>query len=103
MFDVVRLVEDETAARTHSHKILSQLGQGNKFRLLARNDYVLTRQYPSFDAFLDKIVRPDPERSKAFPRVADGMRHTFDQVVEEVDGVPVLHQPCAAYHFEIVN
>jgi SAM-dependent methyltransferase len=103
MFDVVRMVEDETAVRTHSHKILSRLGQGNRFRLLAHNDYVLTREYPSFDEFFDKIVRPDPERSKAFSRVADDMRHTFDRVVEIVDGVPMLHQPCAAYHFEIVN
>jgi len=103
MFDVVRMVEDETIVRTHSHDILDKLDQGGIFRLLAKQEYILTRDYPSFDAFLDKIVRPDPERSKAFLDVAEEMEEAFHRVIEEADGGHVLHQPCAAYHFETID
>jgi SAM-dependent methyltransferase len=100
MFDVVRMVEDETRVRTHSHDILSRLGEAAEFRLVARQEYVLTREYPSFDIFVDKIVNSDADRRKVFPAVAGTMEDTYNRVVEVVDGVRVLHQPCAAYHFQ---
>ncbi|MDA5095653.1 class I SAM-dependent methyltransferase [Aliiroseovarius sp. KMU-50] len=101
MFDVVRFVEDETFVRTHSHELLNRLGEGGRFGLLSKNDYVLTREYPSFDSFLDKIVRPDPDRQAAFEHVATEMEEAFDQAIDDSDQRRVLHQPCAAYHFAV--
>jgi ubiquinone/menaquinone biosynthesis C-methylase UbiE len=103
MFDVVRLIEDETEVRTHSHEILNVLGNGGPFRLLSHEHYVLTRQYPSFDAFVERSVRSFPERLAAFERAARDIEAVFHRVVEDVDGTQVLHQPCAAYHFEIAG
>jgi SAM-dependent methyltransferase len=101
MFDVVRMVEDETRVRTHSHEILSRLGEAGEFRLLARQEYVLTREYPRFDVFVEKIVQPDADRRRIFSTVATDMEATYNRVVDEVNGARVLHQPCAAYHFQV--
>ncbi len=101
MFDIVRLVEDETFVRTNSHKVLDQLGSDDRFDLVDSKDYVLTREFPSFDFFVGKIVRSDPDRMAAFGQVAAQMERTYDRVIEEVDGARVLHQPCAAYHFTV--
>lgn len=103
MFDVVRFVEDETEVRTNSHKVLSGLGEGGDFNLVANTEYVLTREYPDFEFFVSKIVQPDPDRSAIFPSVMDKMKHTYLSVSSEQDGKRVLHQPCAAYHFELTS
>ena len=58
MFDVVKLLEDETVVRTHSHKLLRTLGNLDVFELITQMDYVLVRQFSDFDAFLDHTVRP---------------------------------------------
>lgn len=101
MFDVVRMVEDETDVRAKSHDVLNRLETDRRYRLLDKHDYVLTREYPTFDFFVDKIVRPDPDRSAAYEKVAAEMQTIYDRVVESSDGRKVLHQPCAAYHFEV--
>jgi len=103
MFDVVRLVEDETEVRTNSHKIMGDIGEGGEFNLVAHTDYVLTREYPNFEFFVSKIVQPDADRSAIFPLVKDKMEHTYLSVSSEQDGKRVLHQPCAAYHFELTS
>jgi ubiquinone/menaquinone biosynthesis C-methylase UbiE len=101
MFEVVRLVEDETRVRTHSHEVLGALGDRSEFTLIDKKDYVLTREYPDFETFLNKIVVNNPERAAVFPAVRDRMEKTFNRELDEVDGRRVLHQPCAAYHFEV--
>ena len=101
MFDVLKLVEDETTVRTNSHSLLNRMDQDQRFGLLDRTDYTLTREYPSFESFVDKIVLSDPNRSAIFDGVASEMYETFERVIDEVDGARVLHQPCAAYHFEV--
>ena len=69
MFDVVRMVEDETHVRTHSHRLMADLGARPEFNLLARKEYTLTREYPDFEIFLNKIVRSNPDRMAKFPTV----------------------------------
>lgn len=101
MFDVVRLVEDETAVRTHSHKVLNRLGDNPRFDLADKTDYVLTREFPTFDFFVAKIVQADPDRSATFPSVAGEMRRAYDAAVDMRDGRCLLHQPCAAFHFTL--
>jgi len=100
MFDVVRMVEDETEVRTQSHNVMDRLSEHGDFNLIARTDYTLTREYPDFEFFIDKIVLRDPERSAVFPSVREKMAEAYDRVISESDGKRVLHQPCAAYHFE---
>lgn len=101
MFEVVRLVEDETSVRTNSHKILGRLDGRAGFKLVSKQEYVLTREYPTFGLLTQKIVRSNPDRSARFEGVAKEMEETYERVVEEENGVRVLHQPCAAYHFAV--
>lgn len=101
MFDVVRLVEDETLVRTHSHKLLNRLDGQNGIKLLNKQEYVLTRDYPTFEEFLEKIVLADLERTRTYNAAASEIADTFNQVKETRDGRCVLHQPCAAYHFVV--
>lgn len=100
MFDVLRLVEDETVVQTNSHRVLGSLGDDPGFRLLARHDYVLTLDFADFDGYLDRIVRSDPDRLANFAQVEGAMKDAFDQLSVLVDGRHLLHQPCAAYHFQ---
>lgn len=103
MFDVVRMVEDETQVRTRSHVLLGQLGETVRFRLLARQEYVLTREFPTFESFVEKIVNPDPDRRAIFADVANRMEDTFNRVIDRSNGTRLLHQPCAAFHFQIAE
>lgn len=103
MFDVVRLVADETIVRTISHQLLNHMDRTQRFALENKREYVLTREYPSFEFFLEKIVLPDPARAKTYEAVAPEMADTFDRAVEYLDGRFVLHQPCAAYHFSVTG
>jgi ubiquinone/menaquinone biosynthesis C-methylase UbiE len=103
MFEVVRHVEDETEVRTNSHNILSHLGVRGDFKLVATSKYVLDREYPDFDYLVSKIVSPDSNRAAIFPSVRDEMEQTYLSLISEQPGKHVLHQPCAAYHFEIAT
>ena len=97
----VCLVEDETEVRTHSHRLMNALGDSGDYNLIARKEYTLTREFPDFAYFAERIVRSDPDRSAIFPTVSEEMENTYHRVVSDQDGKPVLHQPCAAYHFEV--
>ena len=99
MFDVVRLVEDETVVRTNSHNLLNELGGKTGIILQDKREYILTREFPTFENFLERIVLPDHDRTRAYEAVPDDVADTFMQAVETIDGRAVLHQPCAAYHF----
>lgn len=101
MFDIVRMVEDETSARINSHGVLNRLEKDRRYRMLNKHEYILTREYPTFDFFVDKIVRPDPGRAAMYEKVAAEMQTIYDRVIETSGGTNVLHQPCAAYHFEV--
>ena len=102
MFEVVRLVEDETLVRTNSHRVLGELHQDRRFLLHSKDDYTLTREFKNFDSLVDKVVRSDRDRLVAFGSVEEVMESTYDRVVEQAGDARVLHQPCAAYHFEVV-
>nr|WP_302477968.1 class I SAM-dependent methyltransferase [Ruegeria atlantica] len=101
MFDVVRMVEDETLVRTRSHQLLNRMDGEKGFKLENKREYVLTRDYPTFEIFLEKIVLPDPKRVHDYKAVAAEMEDTFSRVKETLEGRVVLHQPCAAYHFSV--
>jgi ubiquinone/menaquinone biosynthesis C-methylase UbiE len=91
MFEVVRMVEDETCVRTHSHEVMGNLSKGLEFNLLDRKDYTLTREYPDFEIFIAKIVLPNPERSAIYSTVKDKMKETSHRVLEAQNGRKVLH------------
>lgn len=103
MFDVVRLVEDETEVRTNSHALLTGLDGRHGFQLVDMKQYVLTREYPTFEFFVDKIILPDPERRQAYEANSAYIEDTFNRVKESRDGRIVLHQPCTAYHFSLTQ
>ena len=89
MFDAVKLVEDETEVRTNSHAIMNGLGSKGQFKLLEQKEYVLTRQYANFEAFLDRMIRTDPARLAQLPDVRDEMERIFHSNAPDADGVPV--------------
>lgn len=100
MFDVVRLVEDETEVRTRSHEIMGALGQGyGAFELLDKAEYTLSRSYPAFGDFLKQVVRVDPARNRIFEENRTAIEERFGQSLDRSSGGHFLHQPCAAYHF----
>lgn len=101
MFEVVRLVEDETEVRTHSHHLMRSLPEIGGFNLIARKEYELIREYPDFGFFVEKIVSGDPERFRKYPFVKEDMERAYDHAIGDQNGKRVLHQPCAAYHFEV--
>lgn len=103
MFDVVKLVEDETHVRTHSHGLMNSLGNKKAFDLLSKKDYVLTREFPDFDYFLKRIVYTVPERSAKLPAIQAEMEQIYNNSVTIRDGRNYLHQPCVAYHFALRN
>ena len=102
MFDVVKLVEDETLVRNNSHQIMGVLGDGIAFGQIATKQYKLTRNYPDFDTLLDRLVQIDPARLANLPPVKSQMRNAFEQVASNADGSRDLEQPCIAYHFEML-
>ena len=100
MFDVVRLVEDETEVRTRSHEIMGTLGQGDgAFDLLDKAEYTLSRSYPAFEDFLKQVVRVDPARNRIFEENRAAIEERFEKSLDRSSGGHLLHQPCAAYHF----
>lgn len=101
MFDVVRMIEEETRVRRRSHALMQDLAQREGFQLLQHKDYVLTRVFDDFDALLTKTVYSDLKRSNALPDVREEMQQVFEQVAEMTPEGRVLHQPCAAYHFAL--
>jgi len=101
MFDLVKLVDDETAVRENSHAIMGKLGEGEIFKPLATRQYTLKRSYPDFETFLSRVVATDGQRVKKLPDVEQQMKRLFNQVDSDADGVRHLHQPCIAYHFAL--
>ncbi|WP_417678752.1 class I SAM-dependent methyltransferase [Roseibium sp.] len=100
MFDVVRLVEDETVVRTRSHQIMATLAQnGGTFELLDKAEYTLSRSYPAFEDFLKQVVRVDPARKRIFEENRAEVEERFEESLDRSSGGHLLHQPCAAYHF----
>lgn len=100
MFDVVRLVEDETEVRTRSHEIMATLTQdGGAFEVLDKAEYTLSRSYPAFEDFLKQVVRVDPARNRIFEENRAAIEERFEKSLDRSSGGHHLHQPCAAYHF----
>ena len=102
MFDAVKLVEDETEVRTNSHSIMSKLGSRGTFEHLAQKEYELTRHYPDFEAFLDRMIRTDPARLAQLPDVRDEMERIFLSNPPDASGTRSISQPCVAYHFGLI-
>jgi ubiquinone/menaquinone biosynthesis C-methylase UbiE len=99
MFDVVKLVEDETRVRTQSHARMKRLENEGDFKLAACKAYTLARAFKSFEDFLLRIVAVNPARSEKLPEVKNDMERAFDDFAEHQHGNFTLYQPCIAYHF----
>jgi len=102
MFDVVRLVDDETDVRTRSQARLDALNADHGFEPVVTEEYVLERVFRDFEALKQHVVFVDPERSARFRDVEVAIKATFDRLSEAVPDGFRLHQPCVAYHFERV-
>jgi len=100
MFDVVRLVEDETEVRTNSHAIMEKLSEpGGAFERIGKTEYTLSRPYPRFEDFLKQTVVVDPARNRVFEENRSAIEERFEEALDRSPDGHFLHQPCAAYHF----
>lgn len=96
LFELTRMVEDETAVRAAADDALSRAHKGDGWRLLARREYSAPVKYPGFEAFRDGLVKVDPAREAAVAAQADWLRAHFQQWARPADGACWLDQPTRA-------
>ncbi len=101
MFEIVKIIDDETFVRQNSHAMMQVLGDEKIFIPLATKQYVLTRAYRDFENFHRRVVGKDPERVAKFPQVKEPMERLYHRFPPDADGVRHLDQPCIAYHFQL--
>lgn len=74
LFELTRVVEDETAVRAAAEDALARAHGGAGWRLIARREYSAPVKYATFQAFRDELVKVDPTREAAVARQEDWLR-----------------------------
>ena len=103
IYQVTRLVDDETEIRKASLERMKELADEPGVRLVASRNYELRREYADFDAYLERAIFVDPSRKDRLPAVRDEMQRIFKKNCTREGSVCCLYQPCAAFHFQITN
>lgn len=96
LFELTRVVEDETAVRAAADDALARAHDGAGWRLLARREYAAPVKYAGFQAFRDGLVKVDPAREAAVAAQEDWLRARFAELAREADGAFWLDQPTRA-------
>lgn len=104
MFDLVRLVDDETVVRRAAQARLRQMAsQDARFTLAASQDYTVDRRFSDLDAFLSRVVATDPARACRLPGARNEITARFVHAARDGDGQRVFRQRCVARHFKALN
>lgn len=98
MSEVVLPVEDERDTRWHAHQLLGGL-DGNGWKLLSRQSYVLGRVVADFQVIEDDLLRGNPASGNLVTEMRSEMEQRFMRLGVPVEGGRRLDQPCIAYHF----
>lgn len=96
LFELTRVVEDETAVRQAADDALARAHAGAGWRLVARREYSAPVKYAGFQAFRDGLVKVDPARETAVAAQEDWLRARFDAWARAADGAFWLDQPTRA-------
>ena len=96
LFELTRVVEDETAVRAAAEDALARAQGGAGWRLAARRDYAAPVKYANFQAFRDGLVKVDPAREPAVAAQEDWLRARFSALARAAEGVYWLDQPTRA-------
>jgi SAM-dependent methyltransferase len=96
LFELTRVVEDETAVRAAADDALARAHAGAAWRLVTRREYSAPVKYAGFQAFRDGLVKVDPAREAAVAAQEDWLRARFAAWAREADGAFWLDQPTRA-------
>ena len=96
LFELTRVVEDETAVRAAADDALARAHDGAGWRLIARREYDAPVKYAGFQAFRDGLVKVDPAREATVAQHEDWLRTGFERLAREADGAFWLDQPTRA-------
>jgi SAM-dependent methyltransferase len=96
LFELTRVVEDETAVRQAAEDALARAHGGDGWRLVARQEYSAPVKYAGFQAFRDELVKVDPAREATVSAQEDWLRAGFDRLARPADGAYWLDQPTRA-------
>ncbi|MEM8811338.1 MAG: class I SAM-dependent methyltransferase [Pseudomonadota bacterium] len=101
MFEVVKLIDDETSVRTAARHRMEAMSKQEPFQEVGRRDYAVIRTLANFQAFIDRVVGVDPTRAAAVPGVRDELSERFHRLALRTANGYRLEQPCTAYHFRL--
>ncbi|MBK1667504.1 hypothetical protein CKO28_05595 [Rhodovibrio sodomensis] len=96
LFELTRVVEDETAVRAAAEDALARAHAGAGWRMAARREYSAPVKYATFQAFRDGLVKIDPAREATVAAQEDWLRARFAELAREADGACWLDQPTRA-------
>ncbi|WP_037256530.1 class I SAM-dependent methyltransferase [Rhodovibrio salinarum] len=96
LFDLTRMVEDETAVRAAADDALTKAHGGTDWQLVARLEYLAPVKYESFQAFRNGLIRVDPAREPTVSAQEDWLRERFTASARQADGAYWLDQPTRA-------
>lgn len=96
LFELTRVVEDETAVRAAADDALARAHAGAGWRLIARREYSAPVKYANFQAFRDGLIKVDPAREAAVAQQEDWLRARFSDLARAAEGAYWLDQPTRA-------
>jgi SAM-dependent methyltransferase len=83
-FELVRMVDDETAVRAAAHAAIGRAAEhGLRHEHELRFDAEVV--HPDFASFRDRVVLADAARAAAFPAIEDELRARFERTAERTD------------------
>jgi SAM-dependent methyltransferase len=94
MFELLRLVDDETAVRALAQRALATVAP-HTLELVARRRLDVHEPTPDIEALRDRVVLADPRRAASLDAVEPELRDRFERLAETdpATGTRGLRQP----------
>lgn len=91
--DVLRIIDDETEARTTAQRAIHRAIETGRFSSVAAPDYLRVERFAGFDAFLERMVSNNPLRRDAAQANRAAMQSAFMAFAEAGKTEVSLNQP----------
>ena len=92
-FDVLRLIDDETAVRTAAQEAVARAIADGAFACLRDEVIDRTSSFKSLDDFFGRAAAVDPERAAAIDAHRPAITEVFERVCERDGATVLLRQP----------
>ncbi|MEM8959662.1 MAG: class I SAM-dependent methyltransferase [Pseudomonadota bacterium] len=103
MFELVRLLDDETEVRRAAQASLAEIARSHgPFELVAREAYSTERHIPDLQRFIDRLLRVDPSRAARLPEAEGALADRYAAAPRDESGAAHFTQPCVACLFRRV-